>query len=139
MGVDAAGGIQHLALGLTTQRPQGREGLGRGLFRRLAARPGAGFKIGVERRSAVHEGEHIHVPVASAVAPVHKAGLWGGGHFVEQGADGQTGRVGDVLRVPGLGQDLRRLFLQFGHGMDAAAAAHLSRPAADETAAAFEV
>ena len=32
-----------LALSLTAQRPQGREGLGRGLFRRLAARPGAGF------------------------------------------------------------------------------------------------
>ena len=139
MGVDAAGDVQHLALGLTTQGPQGREGLGRGLFRRLAARPGAGFKIGVERRGAVHESEHIHVPVASAVAPIHKAGLWGGGHFVEQGADGQTGRVGDVLRVPGPGQDLRRLFLQFGHGMDTAAAAHLSRPAADKTAAAFEV
>ena len=77
--------------------------------------------------------------MASTVVPVHKAGLRGGGHFVEQGADGQTGRVGNVLRVPGLGQDLRRLFLQFGHGMDAAAAAHLSRPAADETAAAFEV
>ena len=127
MGVDAAGGVQHLALGLTTQRPQGRERLGRELFRRLAARPGAGFKIG--RRGAVHEGEDIHIFMASAVAPVHKAGLWGGGHFVEQSADGQTGRVGNVLRVPGLGQDLRRLFLQFGHGMDAAAAAHLSRPA----------
>ena len=89
------------------------------LFRRLAARPGAGFKIGVERRGAVHEGEDIHVLMASAVAPVHKAGLWGGGHFVEQDADSQTGCVGNVLRVPGLGQDLRRLFLQFGHGMDA--------------------
>lgn len=100
---------------------------------------GRSLQIGVERRGAVHEGEDVHVLMASAVTPVHKAGLRGGGHFVEQGADGQTGRVGNVLRVPGLGQDLRRLFLQFGHGMDAAAAAHLSRPAADETAAAFEV
>ena len=52
---------------------------------------------------------------------------------------GGPAKVCSSRRVPGLGQDLRRLFLQFGHSMDAAAAAHLSRSAADETAAAFEV
>ena len=135
MGVDAAGGLQHLPLCFTAQRPQGLEGLGGGPLCRAATHPGTGFKIGVEGGGAVHEGKDVHILVAAAVPPVYKAGLRGGRHLIQQSADRQTGRVGDVLRIPGVGQDLGGFFLQFCHGVDAAAAAHLGWPAADQAAA----
>ena len=77
--------------------------------------------------------------MAAAVPAVHKAGLGGGGHLIQQGADGLLGGGGGVQLREGPGQDLRGLFLQGGHGVDAAAAAHLGGPAAEEAAAALQL
>ena len=70
--------------------------------------------------------------MAAAVPPVHKAGLRGGGHLIQQGAHGLPGGIGGILVIPRLGQDRRGLCLQLCHRVDPAAAAYLGRPTADE-------
>ena len=139
MGVHAVGRGQHLALGLAAQVPQSRKGHRRGLGFGGLPGFGAGLKIGSQRGGAAHKGKGIHVLVAAAVPAVHKAGLGGGGHLIQQGADGLLGGGGGVQLREGPGQDLRGLFLQGGHGVDTAAAAHLGGPAAEEAAAALQL
>ena len=139
MGVHAAGGIQHLALGFAAQRAQGGKGLRGRAVCHGQARSGTGFKVGVQGGSAVHKRIEIHIFMAAAVPAVHQTGLGRGGHLIQNGPHRLSG---DLCRIPcgdSLCQKGRGLCLQFRHRVDAAAAAHLGGAAADEALPALQM
>ena len=47
-------------------------------------------KVGKEHACAAEEGKHVHVVVGAAVVPVHKSGLWGHAHLVEEAFDSKA-------------------------------------------------
>ena len=81
------------------------------------------LEVGPQGACAVHEGEDIHVFVASVVCAVYKAGLGGGADFVEKGSGCQCGGVGGILVFNGLGQYGSGFGLQLFYGVGAASGA----------------
>ena len=93
------------------------------------------LEVGPQGACAVHEGEDIHVFVASVVCAVYKAGLGGGADFVEKGSGCQCGGVGGILVFNGLGQYGSGFGLQLFYGVGAASGAFFGGAAADEAEA----
>ena len=137
MGVHPACGMEHLPFRQHSGGAQFRKGLLRRKVPGPPANLGAPGKIRGQRGGAGQEGEHIHIPVAAAVLPVHQSRLGGRRHLVQQRLAGQTGhRLAAVLFQRRVNQS-GGFFLKLGDRVGAASGAGLGRAAADQAAPAW--
>ena len=96
MGIDAAGGPEHLLLRLHAKPAQRGQRFRRRKLRLGLPCPGQQDKMRLQRRGRAEKGLRRHIPVRAAVAPVHKAGLRRQQDLLLQSPAGQRAKLSAV-------------------------------------------
>ena len=84
VGVDSVGLPVHILFRQPSCKAQLPEGFGRRFHPGTDAGFSAADKVRLQHRGASEKGENVHIPVGTAVIPVHQSRLRGGAYLVQQ-------------------------------------------------------
>ena len=134
VGIDTAGCLVHCLFCFQTCLTQPEKTVFRRCVRCFLPDLEALGKVRLQGCCAGGKGVNIHIPVTAAIAPIHKAGLWGGVYLGQKALISQRPYMLPVSRREMIPEDLPGDFLKLGNRVESACGAAPTGFAADDAA-----